>query len=145
MRARMIIRISRRENGCSVTSCCLSFLSGLLGPGATGKSALRHAQYLALATGRELTGQYVFRRCRVLIVSLEDDRNELRRRIRAACLHHKVEPGELNGWLFYATPKGVKLAQLGKRGAPERGVLEQMLRAAIQKYQPQLVSLDPVY
>jgi RecA-family ATPase len=122
---------------------CLGFLSGLLAPGATGKTALRHAQYLALATGRELTGEHVFRRCRVLIVSLEDDRNELRRRIRAVCIHHNVTQTELKGWLFFSTPKGVKLAQLGKKNTPQRGVLEAMLRTAIDKYQPQLVSLDP--
>src|SRR5215216_3147130 len=52
---------------------CRGFLSSLLGDGAVGKTALRYAQYLSLATGRALTGEHVFQRCRVLIVSLEDD------------------------------------------------------------------------
>jgi hypothetical protein len=46
------------------------------------------AQLLSLATGRPLTGEHVFQRCRVLIVSLEDDADELRRRVLAAMLHH---------------------------------------------------------
>lgn len=61
---------------------CRRFLSGVLAPGATGKTALRTLQYLALATGRPLTGQHVFKRSRVLILSLEDDDSELRRRLR---------------------------------------------------------------
>src|SRR6516225_2805964 len=50
---------------------CRRFLSGLLGPGATGKTALRVLQYLSLATGRPLAGQHIFRRCRVLMLSFE--------------------------------------------------------------------------
>ena len=63
---------------------CRKYLSSLLGDGGVGKTALRYAQALSLATGRPLTGEHVFLRCRVLIVSLEDDADELRRRIRAA-------------------------------------------------------------
>ena len=61
---------------------CRRFVSSLLADGGTGKTALRVAQALALATGRNLTGENVFQRCRVLLVSLEDDRDELRRRVQ---------------------------------------------------------------
>ena len=49
----------------------------MVAPGGVGKTALRLAQLLSLAVGRSLTGEYVFKRCRVLIVSLEDDRDEV--------------------------------------------------------------------
>jgi hypothetical protein len=81
-----------------------TFLSSLLGVGGTGKSSLRYAQYLSLATGRQLTGEHVFQRCRVLIVSLEDDANELRRRILAARLHHNISIDDVRGWLFLSAP-----------------------------------------
>ena len=68
------------------TVFCRTFISSLLAEGGVGKTAVRIAQCLSLATGRPLTGERVFKRCRVLIVSLEDDRNELRRRVRAAML-----------------------------------------------------------
>ena len=71
---------------------CRGFLSSLLADGGVGKTAVRYAQFLSLATGRALTGEHVFQRCRVLIVSLEDDDHELRRRILAARLHHNIEP-----------------------------------------------------
>jgi RecA-family ATPase len=102
---------------------CRKFLSGLLAPGATGKSALRLLQFMALATGQPLSGQHVFQRSRVLLVSLEDGRDELRRRIAAARIHHGVDLAELKGWLYCWTPKGIKLAEI-KDKARQKGRLE---------------------
>jgi AAA domain len=121
---------------------CRRFLSGLLAPGATGKTALRTLQYLALATGRPLTGEHVFKRSRVLLLSMEDDDSELLRRLAAARFHHGIEPDELKGWLFCATPKGIKLAEI-KDGAKVRGPLEAMLRDTIKRRKIDLVGLDP--
>ena len=61
---------------------CRSYLSSIIADGGAGKTALRIAQCLSLATGREFTGEHVFKRGRVLLISLEDDKNELRRRVR---------------------------------------------------------------
>jgi hypothetical protein len=121
---------------------CRKFLSSLVAPGAAGKTALRIAQLLSLASGRDLTGQHVFVRCRVLLLSFEDGRDELRRRVAAACIHHRVEYSELKGWLYYATPKGIKLAELDN-GARKRGELEQHLRNKIAELNPDIVCLDP--
>jgi hypothetical protein len=121
---------------------CRRFLSGLLAPGATGKTALRTLQYLALATGRPLTGQHVFKRGRVLLLSLEDDDTELRRRLAAARIHHGIDPSELQDWLFCATPKGIKLADV-KDGAKVAGPLEAMLRDSIKRRRIDLLGLDP--
>ncbi len=41
------------------TAFCREFVSALLAAGATGKTALRVAQLLALATGRPLTGEQI--------------------------------------------------------------------------------------
>ena len=121
---------------------CRKFLSGLLAPGATGKSALRLLQLMSLATGRPLTGQHVFKRSRVLLVSLEDDRDELRRRIAAACIHHGVERAELQGWLYCWTPKGIKLAEI-KDNARQKGRLETLIRDKVKVRKIDLVALDP--
>ncbi len=86
------------------TVFCRRFVSSLLAVGGAGKTALRTAQALALATGQPITGEHVFQRCRVLIVSLEDDMDELRRRVRAARLHHGISQDDVRGWLFLATP-----------------------------------------
>jgi hypothetical protein len=117
-------------------------LSGLLGPGATGKTALRVLQYLSSATGRALAGQHIFQRCRVLMLSFEDDQQELHRRILAARLHHGISIDDVKGWLFYSTPKGIKLAEM-RNGSRHIGLLEKQLRHAIERYQPDLLGLDP--
>lgn len=124
---------------------CRTFLSSIIGAGGSGKTALRYAQALSLATGRELTGEHIFQRCRVLIVSLEDDAKELRRRIRAACLHYGITPSELKGWLFLAAPgaKAGKLMEMDNRGRAKPGNLRVNLEAAIVARKIDLVMLDP--
>jgi hypothetical protein len=121
---------------------CRGFLSSLVAPGAAGKTALRIAQLLSLATARNLTGQRVFMRCRVLLLSFEDGRDELQRRLAAARLHHNVSLSELKGWLYYATLKGTKLAEL-RNGSRQRGQLAQWLRDKIEQLKPDIVCLDP--
>jgi AAA domain len=121
---------------------CRKFLSGIVAPGSTGKSALRLAQCLSLTTGRWLTGQHVFKRCRALIISLDDDAEEMHRRILAARIRYGITLDEVKGWLFYATPKGMKLAEMSN-GSRQIGLLEKSLRAAIERRRPDLVVLDP--
>jgi AAA domain len=125
-------------------SFCRRYLSSLQAGGGIGKTALRIAQALSLATGRELTGEHVFQRCRVLLVSLEDDRDELRRRVKAAMLHHGIGRDEVRGWLFLAAPgaKGWKLASL-KDGAVEAGELEAKLVEVIRRRAVDVAILDP--
>jgi hypothetical protein len=124
---------------------CRGFMSSLLADGGVGKTATRYAQLMSLAIGRPLTGEYVFQRCRVLIVSLEDDTKELRRRILAARLHHKVELSELKGWLFLAAPgaAGGKLMTADKAGRLVRGSLADKLEHIIETRNIDLVYLDP--
>ena len=112
------------------------FISSLVAEGGTGKTALRYAQYLSLATGRELTGERVFQRCRVLIVSLEDNADELRRRVRAAMLlHYWIDRAELRGWLFLAAPgaHAGKLMALNSKGRPEPGRMAAVLKNSHQR------------
>jgi hypothetical protein len=91
---------------------------------------------------RNLIGQHVFKRGRVLLVSFEDDDEEVHRHILAARIHHKVALDEVKGWLFYWTPKGIKLAEM-KNGSRQIGALERKLRAVIARRKPDLLVLDP--
>jgi hypothetical protein len=124
---------------------CRGFISGLLSQGAAGKTAVRITQALALATGRPLTGEHVFERGRVLIVCLEDSLDELRRRVRAARLHHGVTAAEVRGWLYFWAPAGLKIAEQrdGSRQIVP-GELEQQLRAFIADRMIDLVIIDPL-
>jgi hypothetical protein len=124
---------------------CRRFLSSLLGDGGCGKSAVRYAQALALATGRPLTGEHVFQRARVLIISLEDDVDELRRRILAARLHFNIPASNVDGWLFLSAPgaEAGKLMTMDKNGCAVLGQLAKYLEAEIVAHSIDLVMIDP--
>jgi hypothetical protein len=121
------------------------FLSTLFGDGGVGKTALRYAQYMSMAVGKSLTGDHVFVRCRVLIVSLEDDLDELRRRIWALRIHYGIKQEELKGWLYLWAPgaSGGKLMVLDRHGNPILGDLSFNLKALITHYNIDFVGIDP--
>jgi hypothetical protein len=121
---------------------CRGFLSGLVAPGDAGKTTLRLTQAIELASGRELLGNRIYQRCKVLIVSLEDDHNELWRRLAAICRHHGVDRAELDGRLFVTTVNGAKLAERVD-GECRLGALDGMLRETIEAFRPDLLILDP--
>ena len=121
---------------------CLGYFSSIIGEGGVGKTAVRMLQWLSVATGRNLIGDHVFKRMRVLLVCLEDDYQEIRRRLKAAQMHYGIPDEEIEGWLFVSCPRGVKLAEL-KDGSPAAGKLEKMVRAEIALIKPGLVSFDP--
>jgi hypothetical protein len=81
----------------------------------------------------------------VLIVSLEDDSDELRRRLRAACLHHGVAQRELEGWLFLAAPgaDGGKLMATDQRGRTVVGALGRKLAKTLADRKIDVCSIDP--
>ena len=121
---------------------CRRFLSSLVAPGDVGKTTKRLTQAIELAIGRELLGHRIYQRCCVLVVSLEDDRDELWRRLLAICKHHRVDPNELKRWLFCRDLNGVKLVE-AVDGERQLGVLAPMLRKAVERRRPDLVILDP--
>jgi hypothetical protein len=123
---------------------CRRFVSSLLADGGVGKTALRYAQLISLAIGRSLTGEHVFQRCRVLIISLEDDADELRRRILAVLRHHRIDRAELSGWLFLSAPGGCagKL-MVEQDGKVSRSALADNIEAAVLNHKIDIISLDP--
>jgi hypothetical protein len=126
------------------TTFCRSYLSGLISAGAGGKTTVRILQALSLASGRSLSGEYVFVRCRVMIICLEDDMKELRRRVRAAMLRHKVTPAEVKGFLILTTPRGIKIAERdAKTGNVVTGGLYRALAEEIDDRRLDLVCIDP--
>jgi hypothetical protein len=124
---------------------CREFLSSLFGDGGVGKTALRYAQYMSLALGRSLTGEHVFQRCRVLIISLEDGDKELRRRLWALRRHYDIKPQDLDGWLFRWSPRGddSRLITVDRRGNLRPGPLRDHLEYLIKKHKLDLIGIDP--
>jgi hypothetical protein len=80
----------------------------------------------------------------VLYVTLEDDTDEMRRRIKACCQHHKIVRDELRDYLFVAAlANGPKLATMTKGGAITPGDLGGKLIEIIERRRIDLVILDP--
>ena len=78
-------------------------VSVTVAPGGVGKSSLTICEALAMASGRELLGDWTADGLKVWIYNLEDTRDELDRRIIAAMQHHAVAPEEVNGRLYVDT------------------------------------------
>jgi AAA domain len=121
------------------TTFCKQFTSSLVGTGGVGKTAVRIVQGLAVATGRNLTGEHVHKRGRVLFLCFEDGIAELKRRAQAAMRHHNVTADEVRGWMFFATISRHKILESGVRGDRVPGTLGDWLRNTIKKVGAKLV------
>jgi RecA-family ATPase len=123
---------------------CRRFLTAILGDGAVGKTALIIAIALSLATARPLIDEHVFQRCRVLLLCFEDGKDELRRRVRAATLHHGIATDDIKGQLFLSavSRSSLKLARMTK-GAVEVGRLGELIETEIARHQIDVVLFDP--
>ena len=75
-------------------------ISLILGPGGVAKSMLQLIAAVSVATGRDLLRLGPIRRCNVLLVNNEDDRNELQRRVSAVVSQFAIDPAELDGSLY---------------------------------------------
>jgi hypothetical protein len=126
---------------------CRQFVSLLIGDGAGGKTAIRIACALALATGRsDILGLHVFERVPVLFLCFEDGEIELKRRICAAMLHHGISNQDIKGYLFVRaiTNSELKLAVGDDYGKNTRGPLAEALDQAIVRRQAGAAILDPL-
>jgi hypothetical protein len=125
------------------TTFCRKMLSALIGAGAGGKTTIRIAQALSVATGRELTAEKVWIQCPVLFVCMEDDLTELRRRFRAATKFFGISQDELKDIYIWAI-KSPKLAVVKDRSRTViQGGLHTQILTLIQKYGIGLVIFDP--
>src|SRR5690606_20168468 len=76
------------------------YVSATIAPGGVGKSTLTITDAVAIASGKALLGIKPHAAMTVWLLNLEDPRDEMERRVVAACLHHGIEPAEIAGRLF---------------------------------------------
>jgi hypothetical protein len=79
------------------TQLLRGFVSVLVAPGGTGKSAYAMAVATAIASGRPILGENIFARVNVAVLNLEEPLDELDRRLAAICIRHKVCETEIAG------------------------------------------------
>jgi hypothetical protein len=63
--------------------------------------------------------------------------------IRAACIHHKITESDLDGWLYYWTPRDLRLLEVDQFGKAKPGELGDALRRIIKRLDIGLVGVDP--
>jgi hypothetical protein len=123
---------------------CRRTMTVLYGDGGVGKSALLQATALSLASGRTVLGQHIFERCRVLLLSFEDDEQELRRRWLAGMRYHNIRKVDLGNRLRCSAinRSDLRLAQT-EYGEHKSGKLVAALDAEIKRHGIDVVILDP--
>jgi hypothetical protein len=121
------------------------YVSVLVSPGGTGKSALAMAFVLELVTRRHLLGNTVFSQVNGAIFNLEDPMEELDRRVAALMIHHGIDRKELEGRLFLhdGEGRGLKLASLDSDGFTVAYPDEQALIEQIRENNIGVVVCDP--
>jgi hypothetical protein len=121
------------------------FVSVLVSPGGTGKSALAMAIVMELVANRKLLGPHVFSQVNGAIFNLEDPMEELNRRTAALMIHHRISRDELEGRLFLhdGEGRGLKLASLDEDGFTVAYPDEQALIEQIREHNIGVVVCDP--
>lgn len=76
------------------------YVSVTVSPGGLGKTSASIAESVAMASGKDLLGTKPPQRLRVWLFNAEDPRDEMERRIMAACIHYKLRPQDIEGHLF---------------------------------------------
>ncbi|MDO3431172.1 bifunctional DNA primase/polymerase [Rhizobium sp. CBN3] len=85
------------------------YVSVTVSPGGLGKTSASIAESLAMASGRALLGTKPPQRLRVWVFNAEDPRDEMERRIMAACIHYNLKPEDIEGHLFLDTGREQEL------------------------------------
>ncbi len=119
--------------------------TGTVSPGGLGKSSLVLVEALAMVTGRDLLGIKPRQPLRVWYWNGEDPREEIDRRVAAACDFHDLTQDEVEGRLFVDSGRDCEIiiASETKDGAAVATPVIEALEATITENQIDLLIVDP--
>src|SRR5262249_6743649 len=114
-------------------------------PGGSGKSSLGVVVANAKAHARNLLGEQPAERMRVWYHNGEDGTDELNRRFAAICVHYKITPHELEGWLFVTSGLEMPIKIAGGNGEVKLDAsVARAIAAGIQENAIDVLILDPL-
>jgi hypothetical protein len=111
-------------------------LACTIADGGVGKTSLDITEAIVMATGRDLLGVKPKRQFRVLYWNGEEPHEEIRRRVFAICQRYRIDPAELDGWLFTSSGLGHRI-----NASDDNGLVD--LKICIEDHQIEIVILDP--
>lgn len=85
------------------------FVSVTVSPGGLGKTSNSIVEALSMVSGKPLAGTKPPTRLSCWLFNAEDPRDEMERRIMAACLHYNLAPDDIAGRLFLDTGREQEL------------------------------------
>lgn len=122
------------------------FVSMLVAPGGTGKSALVMGEAVAMATGRNLLGDDPVRPLKVWLHNAEDDNTEARRRLTATLMEHGLRWPDLNGNIVLTSGRDLDLmlaVQTRDGGEVRRDVVERII-SEVKAADVDVIVFDPL-
>jgi hypothetical protein len=122
------------------------YVSVTVAPGGLGKTANSIVEALAMVSGKPLAGTKPMERLRVQMFNSEDPRDELERRIMAACIKYKLTPEDVAGHLFLDTGREQELVIAVDDKRTGVRIVEPIVEAVveqIQKHKIDVMIVDP--
>lgn len=120
------------------------YVSVTVSPGGLGKTSNGIVEALSMASGKALVGIKPPQRMRVWLFNAEDPRDEMERRIMAACIHYKLKPEDIEGYLFLDTGREQELviAREDKRTGVK--VVEPIVEAIVEQIRANAIDVKIV-
>lgn len=122
------------------------YVSVTVSPGGLGKTSASIAEGLAMVSGRALLGIKPPKRLRTWIFNAEDPRDEMERRIMAACIHYNLKPADLEGHLFLDSGREQELVvaiEDKKAGVRIQQPIVEAVVEQIERYGIDVMIVDP--
>lgn len=108
------------------------YVSVTVAPGGLGKTALAIMEALSMTSGKPLAGTKPTDRLRVWLFNSEDPRDEMERRIMAACIRYKLKPDDVAG-LFLDTGREQELVVMREDKKSGLKVNEPIVEAVVEQ------------
>ncbi|WP_267355240.1 MULTISPECIES: AAA family ATPase [unclassified Methylobacterium] len=121
------------------------FTTATIAPGGLGKTSLVLVEALAMVTGKPLLGIRVAEPLRVWVWNGEDPREEVERRLAAACTHYGITAEDIGGRLFIDSGRETPIViaqKLGEGTTVMRPVVE-AVTATILANRIDVMTVDP--
>jgi hypothetical protein len=118
-------------------------VSAKIGAGGVGKSVLSIAEALAMVLGKELLRKEVRKPLRVWIYNLEDDADEMDRRVAAVMKRYDIKAKDIEGRFFCDADQSLVITETARDGTKVRRPIVNGVVAAIKRRAIDVLIVDP--